>query len=283
MGMKDLWALSGRRSGMMKAIRQLLCEAGEQWICYPGDWTLRSYNPEERRLKVVELDVVTMASHKPAAEMQFDRVIFVEYPPGKDTGNIPIVEINCQYMPGARRESIIQVVELLEEGGTFQLSEKQRRWIDLIAANYINSIPGMQDMQVTDNELAQILRFCDEARNETPGDEAEARAAIAAMEVVDGLTTIKSPHAKWSIYDELLYGQPGPVLITCEVTREVCVFADGALRAAIYRQFQGFEHGSHFGKSGQNAYWWGYLPECDGVHQFILHRLAAQPIANVGS
>ena len=161
--------------------------------------------------------------------------------------------------------SILQVLDLL---GMEPSREQQ-----LIAANDCGYIPGLLALGATPEEVAKV-RYADRAaQGITPEQESEAERAIAAAEVVNGVTIVKMAHSKTAtVCDRLFNPQKEQRLLIVSEDGETNFFGDGKLCMAlqgkdtgrktadgdpIYDNFGGWIGGN----LPINGYWLGYADQ----------------------
>lgn len=164
-----------------------------------------------------------------------------------------------------RPASLLQVLDLLG-------LEPTRRQ-QLIAANDCGYIPAMLAMGATAEEVAEI-RYSDRAaQGITPEQEVEAERAIAAAEVVNGVTIIKMAHSKTAtVTDRLFNPEKEQRLLILSEDGESNFFGNGELCKLLQgedtgrKTEQGYTIYSHFGgwiggNLPQSGFWGGYADQ----------------------
>lgn len=167
--------------------------------------------------------------------------------------------------------SILQVLDLL---GMEPSREQQ-----LIAANDCGYIPGMLALGATLEEVAKV-RYADRAaQGITPEQEQEAECAIAAAEVVNGITIVKMAHSKTAtVCDRLFSPKKEQRLLILSGDGESNFFGDGELCLALQgektgKSPEGWDTYSNFGgwvggNLPTSGFWGGYADQ-DKVTRFV--------------
>jgi hypothetical protein len=157
--------------------------------------------------------------------------------------------------------SLIQVLNLI---GVEPSREQQ-----LIAANDCGYIPGMLALGATAEEVAKV-RYADRAaQGITPEQEIEAERAIAAAEVVNGVTIVRMAHSKTAtVCDRLFNSAKEQRLLILSEDGESNFFGNGELCKLLQGEKtgktpEGWDTYSHFGGwIGGNlpisGFWGGY-------------------------
>lgn len=199
-----------------------------------------------------------------------------------ESGFVPVLielEVDCDLPAGtvvvdhhnersSEPASVLQVLTLLGIGAT-------RRDL-LIAANDCGYIPAMVAMGATDIEIASIRAIERDAAGVTPEMEIESILAISAADAVSVAATgemvvVRMDHSKTSTVSDRLfpYWKEGfEHLLILSGDGEINFFGDGALCAALKKNFEGWAGKPGLGKKGEHAFWGGY-PNQDEVLDFI--------------
>ncbi len=160
--------------------------------------------------------------------------------------------------------SILQVLNLL---GMEPSREQQ-----LIAANDCGYIPGMLALGATPEEVAKV-RYADRAaQGITPEQEAEAERAIAAAEVVNGVTIVRMAHSKTAtVCDRLFDPEKEQRLLILSGDGESNFFGNGELCLALQgektgKTTEGWDTYSNFGgwvggNLPASGFWGGYADQ----------------------
>lgn len=164
-----------------------------------------------------------------------------------------------------RPASLLQVLDLIG-------LEPTRRQ-QLIAANDCGHIPAMLALGATPDEVAEV-RYADRAaQGITPEQEVEAERAIAAAEVVNGVTIIKMAHSKTAtVTDRLFDPEKEQRLLILSGDGESNFFGNGELCKLLQgedtgrKTEQGYTVYSHFGgwiggNLPQTGFWGGYADQ----------------------
>lgn len=173
--------------------------------------------------------------------------------------------------------SILQVLSLLGVEPT--------RYQQLIAANDCAYIPGMLALGATPEEIAAVRLADRAAQGITPEQEREAERAIAAAEVVNGVTIIKMAHSKTATVCDRLFSQDKEQrLLILSEDGESNFFGNGELCRLLQgedtgkKTEQGYTIYSHFGgwiggNLPQSGFWGGYADQKE-VEKFVIDFFA---------
>lgn len=291
MSIKRLFILGGE-DAEMATIKQLLNQQGEHWVqpqtkpgapyYSPADVGLEIDSSDPRHTLVMKIDDHNEQSyHRQAWEP-----IFVEsFPDGNWPKEItpfrwgnqqPLTVIDHHNQRASEPASIVQVIRLLDCWG--KLSPATQRWVELIAANDTDYIPGMARIGATPEEISRvraldgaILGITKENRRQAFLRSTEDRYGCHHDDYkrYGRLTIIhRLPHNKCAAvtdqlhdengspqYDQLLIHSEWRKVPSGETLREVNFFGDGAVCNQLKEKYGGWGGGSGFGKAGVNAYW----------------------------
>lgn len=174
--------------------------------------------------------------------------------------------------------SILQVLSLL--------GVKPTRSQLLIAANDCAYIPGMLALGATPEEVATVRLADRAAQGITPEQEAEAERAIAAAEVVNGVTIVKMSHSKTAtVCDRLFSPDKEQRLLILSEDGESNFFGNGELCNLLRgedtskKTAEGYTIYSHFGgwiggNLPTSGYWGGYADQ-KKVEKFVIDFFAS--------
>ena len=157
--------------------------------------------------------------------------------------------------------SIIQILDLL---GVEPSREQQ-----LIAANDNGYIPGMLALGATAEEVAKVRLLDRSAQGITPEQESEAERAIAAAEVVNGVTIVRMAHSKTAtVCDRLFDPEKEQRLLILSGDGESNFFGNGELCKLLQgdktgKTPEGWDTFSNFGgwiggNLPTSGFWGGY-------------------------
>ena len=175
--------------------------------------------------------------------------------------------------------SILQVLDLLG----MEPSRRQQ----LIAANDTGYIPGMLALGATAEEVAEVRLLDRSAQGITPEQETEAERAIAAAEVVNGVTIVRMAHSKTAtVCDRLFDPKKEQRLLILSADGESNFFGAGALCLALQgedtgeKTEQGYTIYSHFGgwiggNLPSSGFWGGYGDQ-KAIEEFVVNWFAAK-------
>lgn len=160
--------------------------------------------------------------------------------------------------------SILQVLDLL---GMEPSREQQ-----LIAANDCGYIPGMLALGATPEEVAAVRMADRAAQGITPEQESEAERAIAAAEVINGVTIVKMAHSKTAtVCDRLFDPEKEQRLLIISGDGESNFFGNGELCLALQGEKtgktpEGWDTYSNFGgwvggNLPTSGFWGGYADQ----------------------
>ena len=176
-----------------------------------------------------------------------------------------------------KQASILQVLDLLG----IEPTRRQR----LIAANDCAYIPGMLALGATPEEVAEVRLADRAAQGITPEQEREAERAIAAAQVVNGVTIIKMAHSKTATVCDRLFAQDKEQrLLILSEDGESNFFGNGELCRLLQgedtgkKTEQGYTIYSHFGgwiggNLPQSGFWGGYADQKE-VEKFVIDFFA---------
>lgn len=168
--------------------------------------------------------------------------------------------------------SLLQVLNLI---GVEPSREQQ-----LIAANDCGYIPGMLALGATAEEVAKV-RYADRAaQGITPEQEIEAERAIAAAEVVNGVTIVRMAHSKTAtVCDRLFNPEKEQRLLILSEDGESNFFGNGELCKLLQGEKtgktpEGWDTYSNFGGwIGGNlltsGFWGGYADQQDVLNYVV--------------
>ncbi len=186
---------------------------------------------------------------------------------------------NCAVVVDHHNENAGKPASILQVLDLFGLEPTRRQ--QLIAANDSGYIPAMLALGATPQEVADV-RYADRAaQGITPEQEAEAERAIAAAEVVNGVTIIRMAHSKTAtVSDRLFDPEKEQRLLILSGDGESNFFGNGELCKllqgentgrkteqgyTIYSRFGGWI-GGNLPKSG---FWGGYADQRE-VEKFVV-------------
>lgn len=173
--------------------------------------------------------------------------------------------------------SILQVLSLLGVEPT----RRQR----LIAANDCAYIPGMLALGATPEEVAAVRLADRSAQGISSEQEAEAERAIAAAQVVNGVTIVKMAHSKTAtVCDRLFAPDKEQRLLILSADGESNFFGNGELCKLLQgedtgkKTAEGYTIYSHFGgwvggNLPQSGFWGGYADQ-KKVEKFVVDFFA---------
>ncbi len=173
--------------------------------------------------------------------------------------------------------SILQVLNLL--------GQQPSRYQQLVAANDCGYIPAMLALGATPEEVAAVRLADRAAQGITPEQEAEAERAIAAAEVVNGVTIVKMEHSKTATVCDRLFSQDKEQrLLILSGDGESNFFGNGELCLRLQgedtgkKTAEGYTIYSHFGGwVGGNlpvsGFWGGYADQNE-VEKFVVDFFA---------
>lgn len=259
--MKNYVIFAGGHDGEMTEITRVCREAGVEVIDKNLSWGAKVSDYTADIAKVVTVGKVPVL-----VELTLD----AELP-----ANAIVVDHHNEN--AGRPASLLQVLSLLG-------IEPTRRQ-QLIAANDSGYIPAMLAMGATPEEVAEV-RYADRAaQGITPEQEREAERAIAAAEVINGVTIIRMSHSKSSTVCDRLF-QPGKEerLLILSGDGESNFFGNGELCKLLQgentgrKTEQGYPIYSHFGgwiggNLPQNGFWGGYANQ-DEVLDYVVKFFA---------
>lgn len=178
---------------------------------------------------------------------------------------------NCAIIVDHHNENAGRPASLLQVLDLIGLEPTRRQ--QLIAANDCGYIPAMLAMGATAEEVAEI-RYSDRAaQGITPEQEVEAERAIAAAEVVNGVTIIKMAHSKTAtVCDRLFNPKKEQRLLILSGDGESNFFGNGELCKLLQgedtgsKTEQGYTIYSHFGgwiggNLPESGFWGGYADQ----------------------
>ena len=176
------------------------------------------------------------------------------------------IEVDHHNANADRPASILQVLSLLGLEPT--------RMQQLIAANDSGYIPAMLSLGATAEEVAQVRLLDRNAQGITSEQEAEAERALAAAEVVNGVTIVTMAHSKTAtISDRLFDPEKEQRVLILSGDGESNFFGNGALCRALQGEDtgaktpEGYTIYSHFGGwiggdlDGKGGFWGGYADQ----------------------
>lgn len=173
--------------------------------------------------------------------------------------------------------SILQVLDLLGV-------EPTRRQL-LIAANDSGYIPAMLALGATPEEVAAVRLADRSAQGISSEQEREAERAIAAAEVVNGVTIVKMAHSKTAtVCDRLFNPDKEQRLLILSGDGESNFFGNGELCKLLQgedtgaKTAEGYTIYSHFGgwiggNLPQSGFWGGYADQKE-VEKFVVDFFA---------
>ena len=173
--------------------------------------------------------------------------------------------------------SILQILDLLGVQPT--------RHQQIIAANDCGYIPAMLAMGATPEEIAEVRLLDRSAQGITPEQEAEAERAIAAAEVVNGVTIIRMAHSKTAtVCDRLFNPEKEQRLLILSEDGESNFFGNGELCLALQgedtgkKTQEGYTIYSHFGgwvggNLPSSGFWGGYGDQ-KAIEEYIVKFFA---------
>ena len=176
-----------------------------------------------------------------------------------------------------RPASILQVLDLLGQ----QPTRRQQ----LIAANDCGYIPGMLALGATPEEVAEVRLADRSAQGITPEQEAEAERAIAAAQVVNGVSIIKMAHSKTAtVCDRLFNPDKEQRLLILSADGESNFYGNGKLCQLLLgedtgaKTAEGYTIYSHFGgwiggNLPTSGFWGGYADQAE-VEKFVIDFFA---------
>lgn len=175
-----------------------------------------------------------------------------------------------------RPTSLHQVFDLLELPPAIWT----RRY-DLVAANDRGYIPALLELGATPAEIAAIRAEDRAAQGVTPEQEAQATAAVRALEVLAGgeLTLVRLPHSRTSAVTDRLdpvLGGPGCGNLLVRCPDETAFFGAGRWVVELDQAFPGGWYGGALPERG----FWGIntVPEQGGmIEDFLIARLQRLP------
>ena len=154
----------------------------------------------------------------------------------------------------------------------------------LIAANDSGYIPAMLALGATADEIAQI-RYADRAaQGITPEQEVEAERAIAAAEIINGVTVIRMDHSKTAtVCDRLFSSDKEQRLLILSNDGESNFFGNGELCKLLQGEKvgktpEGWDAYSHFGgwiggNLPTSGFWGGYANQ-EEVLAYVVNYFA---------
>lgn len=236
--MKNFVVFAGGHDGEMAEITRVCREAGVEVIDHNLPWGAKVSNYASEIAKAVADSKVPVL-----VELTLD----IKIPESA-------IVVDHHNENAGKPASLLQVLDLLG-------LEPTRRQ-QLIAANDSGYIPAMLAMGATPEEVAEV-RYADRAaQGITPEQEREAERAIAAAEVVNGVTIIRLSHSKSSPVCDRLFkqGQEERLLILSNSKdgSEVNFFGNGELCQQLRKKFRGWMGGN----LPQNGFW-----GCENVEQ----------------
>lgn len=186
-----------------------------------------------------------------------------------------IIVVDHHNENSSKPASILQVLSLLGLEPT--------RWQQLVAANDCGYIPAMLSMGATPEEVAAVRLADRAAQGITPEQEAEAERAIAAKEVVNGVTVVRMAHSKTATVADRLFNpeEEQRLLILSEDgesnffgKKELCLLLQGEKTG---KTAEGWDTYSHFGGwtgGGETAGFWGGYANQNEVLDFVVKYFA---------
>ncbi len=255
--MKSFVVFAGGHDGEMSEITRVCREAGVEVIDHNLSWGAKVSDYAEDIAKAVADGKVP---------------VLVELTPDVDIPANAIV-VDHHNENAGKPASLLQVLSLLG-------IEPTRRQ-QLIAANDSGYIPAMLALGATAEEVAEV-RYADRAaQGITPEQEREAERAIAAAEVINGVTIIRMSHSKSSPVCDRLFkpGQEERLLILSK-DGESNFFGNGELCKLLQgenterKTEQGYPIFSHFGgwiggNLPQSGFWGGYADQNEVLNYVV--------------
>ena len=172
--------------------------------------------------------------------------------------------------------SILQVLDLLDMETT--------RLQQLIAANDSGYIPCMLSLGATPEEVAEVRLLDRSAQGITPEQEKEAERAIAAAEVVNGVTIVRMAHSKTAtVCDRLFNPKKEQRLLILSEDGESNFFGNGELCLALQGEKigktpEGWDMYSNFGgwvggNLPTSGFWGGYGDQ-KAIENYVVNYFA---------
>lgn len=222
--MKNLVVFAGGHDGEMTEITRVCREAGVEVIDHNLPWGAKVSNYASEIAKAVADGKIPVL-----VELTMDEKIPES-----------AVVVDHHNENAGRPASLLQVLSLLG-------IEPTRRQ-QLIAANDSGYIPAMLAMGASPDEIAEV-RYADRAaQGITPEQEQEAERAIAAAEVINGVTIIRMSHSKSSpVCDRLFNPEKEERLLILSNGKdgsEVNFFGNGELCRQLRNKFRGWMGGN---------------------------------------
>lgn len=248
--MKNLVVFAGGHDGEMTEITRVCREAGVEVIDHNLPWGAKVSNYASEIAKAVADGKIPVL-----VELTMDEKIPES-----------AVVVDHHNENAGRPASLLQVLSLLG-------IEPTRRQ-QLIAANDSGYIPAMLAMGASPDEIAEV-RYADRAaQGITPEQEQEAERAIAAAEVINGVTIIRMSHSKSSpVCDRLFNPEKEERLLILSNGKdgsEVNFFGNGELCRQLRNKFRGWMGGN----LPQNGFWGCENVEQDSVLDYVVKFFA---------
>lgn len=226
-------------------IRNLLVQAGETVISFPGWWGMKweqiPTNFQEQIQKFV-------------SENSETQVYGVKLT-GDSEWAIKIIE---PYRPGFK-SPLQKVAEIVDQ----QLTEYQNS----VVANTTTWIPGLKSLDLA-HGVIDAIRLSDRAsQGINPDQEAQAVRAWESRTEIGQLTIVRMAHSKCATITDRYFGQYKNLLIISD-DGEVNFYGDGELCSKLQMKFKGWNGGAGLGQKNGSAFWGGY-PNHQEVQKFI--------------